>query len=92
MSSVSTEPALGLDISQTYGAIVIGLLCAYFLYGATCVQTVLVFMNCMKDPMWIKCLVCCFTLILANSKVLEFNCVSGHAQFAVMHGIALRSV
>lgn len=57
MSSVSAEPALGLDISQTYGAIVIGLLCAYFLYGATCVQTVLVFMNYVKDPMWIKCLV-----------------------------------
>ncbi|KAG1782229.1 hypothetical protein EV702DRAFT_1041921 [Suillus placidus] len=56
MSSVSSQPALGLDISQTYGAIVIGLLCAYFLYGATCVQTVLFFMTCGEDSVWIKCL------------------------------------
>ncbi|KAF8970155.1 hypothetical protein BDZ97DRAFT_1914851 [Flammula alnicola] len=64
---MSSAPPLGLppvpNLGPTFGAAYIALVISAMLYGVTCLQTFIYFMNTGKDPIWIKLLVIATLLI-----------------------------
>ncbi|KAF8186621.1 hypothetical protein BJ912DRAFT_456599 [Pholiota molesta] len=57
-SNTTSAPApTGLDITSSYGGVLLGLIFSYTLYGVSCLQVFIYSMNCEGDPTFTKAMV-----------------------------------
>lgn len=57
-SAIEAATLPAIDLTKSYGPVVIGIILSCILYGMSCVQTILYSMNfSSKDRVWLKCLV-----------------------------------